>query len=148
MTDHGIRRILYIEDDPHIQEIAKIALENLGGFMVELASSGPEGLDIARRWRPDLILLDAMMPVMDGKATYLALRAQSETRTTPIIFLTAKVQPQEVQGYLGLGAEGVIPKPFDPMTLAEEVKAIEGKSHEHLHISPQTTSRAQGAADP
>ncbi|HZI11668.1 MAG TPA: response regulator, partial [Myxococcus sp.] len=89
-----------------------------------LASSGAEALEKAAAEKPDLILLDVMMPVMDGPTTFAKLRAQEATAHTPIIFMTAKIQKQEVARYLELGALGVIGKPFDPMTLPQEIRKL------------------------
>lgn len=119
-----LERILYVEDEPDIQAVARLALEQLGGFIVEVCSSGQEALQKLPQFKPDLVLLDVMMPGMDGPTTLLALRALPEGADKPVVFMTAKVQPQEVAQYRQLGAVDVIPKPFDPMTLAEKVRAI------------------------
>jgi two-component system OmpR family response regulator len=119
-----MNKILHIEDEVDIQEVAHMALEDVGGFTVTAASSGLEGLAMAQSLNPDLILLDVMMPGMDGLETLKALRENPATNSIPIIFMTAKVQSQEMARYRAIGALGVIPKPFDPMTLAEEVRAI------------------------
>lgn len=119
-----LKRILYVEDEPDIQAVAKLALEAIGGFEVKICSSGKEALESAVAYSPDLILLDVMMPGMDGPATLKALRGLPELAHTPVIFMTAKVQPQEIMEYKKLGALDVIPKPFDPMTLADNVKKI------------------------
>jgi two-component system, OmpR family, response regulator len=120
-------RILYVEDDADIQAIAVMVLEAISGFTLEACSSGNEALDKAVAFAPDLILLDVMMPGIDGLETYTALRRFPSLGHTPVVFMTAKVQPQEVQGYLALGAVGVIAKPFDPMTLADQLRAIWAK---------------------
>lgn len=120
-----LNSILYIEDDPDIQTVARIALEAVGGFSVQLCSSGREALDlIATGFAPDLILLDVMMPDMDGMAVLTSLRALPQTAATPAIFMTAKVQPVEVAHYHLQGALGVIAKPFDPMQLAGQVRQL------------------------
>ena len=119
-----LTRILYVEDDPDIQAIAMMVLETISGFTVEACSCGSDALQKAVAFNPDLILLDVMMPGMDGPETLKGLRAFPELETTPVVFMTAKVQPQEVQAYLGMGAVGVIAKPFDPMTLAQELRDI------------------------
>ena len=115
---------LHVEDEADIQEIAKLALETVGGFVVEPCSSGQEAVEKAQAFAPDLILLDVMMPGMDGPASLPGLRCQSGLETTPVIFMTAKVMESEVERFKGLGALDVIPKPFDPMTLADEIKRI------------------------
>lgn len=119
-----LTRILYVEDEPDIQTVARLALETLGGFTVEICSSGNEALSRAPGFQPQLILLDVMMPVMDGPATLKMLRGMPQFASTPVIFMTAKVQPSEVAGYKEIGAVDVIPKPFDPMTLSSQVQAI------------------------
>ena len=118
-----LNRILYAEDEPDIQMVAKLALEMVGGFTVKICSSGQEAVDNAVAFNPDLVLLDVMMPGMDGPATLKALRGLPELVATPVVFMTAKVQPQEVEHYKSLGAIDVIAKPFDPMTLASQVRA-------------------------
>ena len=124
MTDPTLNRILYVEDEPDIQMIAKIALETIGGFTVHTCSSGQEALSAAPGFAPDCILLDVMMPGMDGPSTLKALRALPACADVPVIFMTAKVQPAELTHYKMLGALDVIAKPFDPMTLAATVRNI------------------------
>lgn len=119
-----LERILYVEDDPDIQSIAVMVLETINDFTLATCSSGAEAVARAVGFAPDLMLLDVMMPGMDGPETLKKLREFPELKATPVVFMTAKVQPQEVQGYLGLGAIGVIAKPFDPMTLAQELRDI------------------------
>ena len=125
-----LQRILYVEDEPDIQAVAKMALEMVGGFVVKICSSGEEALKDGQGFMPDLILLDVMMPNMDGPSTLLALRQQTALSETPVIFMTAKVQPIEVEYYKSIGAKGVIAKPFDPMTLATQVRTIWETSHD------------------
>jgi CheY-like chemotaxis protein len=115
---------MYVEDEPDIQAVAKLALELVGGLTVKVCSSGEEALREAEAFAPEMILLDVMMPGMDGPTTLKALRALPALATVPIAFMTAKVQPAEVAYYKSLGARDVIPKPFDPMTLASQVRAI------------------------
>jgi|SRR5581483_11370459 len=127
-----MNKILQVEDEPDIRAIARIALEDVGGFVVEAAESGVEALQRAETFRPDLILLDVMMPGMDGPTTFQALRRSPSTAAIPVIFMTAKVQSHEVERYKALGALGVLPKPFDPMTLADQVRALwRGSGQDH-----------------
>ncbi|MBT5374777.1 MAG: response regulator [Rhodospirillaceae bacterium] len=119
-----LSKILYVEDEPDIQAVARIALESVGGLTVEVCSSGDEALEKVSAFNPDLVLLDVMMPNMDGPSTMMAIREIPEFSATPVVFMTAKVQPQEVQALLALGALDVIAKPFDPMTLSDQVKGI------------------------
>jgi len=120
----GLQRILYVEDEPDIQAVAQLALELVGGFTVKVCSSGEEALREVEAFAPQMILLDVMMPVMDGPGTLKALRERPGLSAVPVAFMTAKVQPQEVARYTELGALGVIAKPFDPMTLASDVRRL------------------------
>ncbi|PRQ07521.1 response regulator [Enhygromyxa salina] len=119
-----INTILLVDDEPDIRTIAEMSLSHVGGWKTVLASSGAQALELAVTHKPDVILLDVMMPEMDGVATFKALAAQPETRDIPVIFMTAKVQSHEKERYVGFGAAGVIPKPFDPMQLPKEIRGI------------------------
>ena len=120
----ALEKILYVEDDPDIRAIGAFALESVGGLTVRACGSGAEAVAAAAEFEPQLLLLDVMMPQMDGPATLQALRALDVTASTPAVFMTAKVQPREIEHYGRLGAIDVIAKPFDPMTLAAQVRAI------------------------
>jgi len=117
--------VLYVEDEPDIRAVAEFALED-EDFELMSCASGQEALDKAATLSPDLILLDVMMPDIDGPSTLIKLRELSHLANTPVIFMTAKVQPAEVAQYKALGALGVISKPFDPMTLADEIRSLLG----------------------
>ena len=119
-----LARILYVEDEPDIRAVAQMALEAVGGFAVTACASGSEALAAAPTAGADLLLLDVMMPGMDGPSTLKALRALPATATTPVIFMTAKVQAAEVAQYRELGAIDVIHKPFDPMELSAQIGRI------------------------
>lgn len=119
-----LRTVLYVEDDLDIQEIARLALAVVGGLEVILASSGAEAVALAEELSPDLVLLDVMMPGMDGPTTLQALHQIEGRDKVPIIFVTAKVQSAELEHYSALGAIGIIAKPFDPMTLAERAREL------------------------
>ncbi|WP_088343102.1 MULTISPECIES: response regulator [Rhodomicrobium] len=119
-----LQRITYVEDEPHIREIVQLALEELGGYTLHVCESGAEALDSAPIFHPDLVLLDVMMPGMNGIQTYRALREVPEIAITPIIFVTAKAQSHEIEQYKLLGAAGVISKPFNPITLPADIQAI------------------------
>ncbi|OOG46190.1 response regulator [Polaromonas sp. A23] len=119
-----LARILYVEDEPDIRAVAQMALEAVGGFTVIACSSGSEALAAAPTAQADLLLLDVMMPGMDGPSTLKALRLLPETAATPVIFMTAKVQAAEVAQYRELGAIDVIHKPFDPMELSAQLGRI------------------------
>src|SRR5688500_11631890 len=117
-----LRRILLVEDEPDIQVIARLALEAVGGFVVGVCSNGREALATLEGFAPDLVLLDVMMPGMDGPSTLRALR--SLDMRVPVVFITAKARAHEVAKYKALGAIGVVAKPFDPMELASKVRNL------------------------
>jgi two-component system OmpR family response regulator len=119
-----LQKILYVEDDDDIRAVAELALETVGGFSVKSCSSGQEAIAAAPGFAPELILLDVMMPGMDGPSTFHALREIPAFSDTPVVFMTAKVQTEEVALYREMGAVDVIPKPFDPMTLADQIREI------------------------
>lgn len=120
------RSILIIDDEPDIREVAALSLEEMAGWQVFLAGSGAEGTSLAAAKVPDVILLDVMMPEMDGPSTLQTLRSNPSTRAIPVIFMTAKVQVTDRKRLQDLGAAGIIAKPFDPMLLAQEVANILG----------------------
>ena len=115
------QRVLLIDDEPDIRLIAELSLAQVGGLEVTLAASGAEGLRLAETCNPDVILLDMMMPEMDGMATLARLRDNPKLRDVPVVFLTAQVAAHDRAEYLQMGAVGVIAKPFDPMTLPTEL---------------------------
>ncbi len=121
-----VDHVLCVEDDPDIRALVELALGTVGGLAVTSCASGHEALDRFAATQPDVVLLDVMMPEMDGIETFRRLAAGSDTAPPPVIFMTAKVQPREVERYLSLGALGVIAKPFDPMTLAADVRRLCG----------------------
>jgi two-component system alkaline phosphatase synthesis response regulator PhoP len=120
------RRILLIEDEDDIREIAALSLESIGGWETILARGGQDGIEKAASERPDAIILDVMMPDMDGPATLEQLRKNPMTKDIPVIFMTAKVQAPERRKLDDLGAQGLIPKPFDPTRLAADIASVLG----------------------
>ena len=124
MNTSEAKKILLVEDDDNIRLITRTSLEGLTSWKVIEANSGQVALGIASKEMPDLILLDIMMPGMDGPTTFGHLREDGATAKIPVIFMTAKVQTQEVEGYIKLGAAGVITKPIDPMMLPEQITGI------------------------
>ncbi|WP_296130859.1 response regulator [Pseudomonas sp. Ga0074129] len=124
-----LQRILHVEDDPSIQAVARVALEAVGGFQVLSCSSGQAALDQLVAFAPDFILLDVMMPDMDGPQTLAHIAQLIDIEQVPVAFMTAKVQPAEIAHYRSLGARDVIIKPFDPMQLAAQVRKIWSQSH-------------------
>lgn len=125
-----IRKILVIEDEPEIRAILALSLEHAGGFQTILASDGVEGIERALQETPDLILLDAMMPKLDGYATCRRLKQDERLCHIPVIFLTAKTDPDEVDRAMQAGASGWVAKPFDPLSLAGQITAIADKGAE------------------
>ncbi|HET7460695.1 MAG TPA: response regulator [Longimicrobium sp.] len=120
------RRILIVDDEDDIREVAQMSLEMVAGWEVIPARNGEEGLRLAAEHRPDAILLDVMMPGMDGPATAQRLREDPGTAGIPVILLTAKVQPADRRRFEGLEVAGVLAKPFDPMELANQVSSALG----------------------
>jgi len=114
-------KLLVIDDQEDIREVASLTLELKEGWDVVAAGSGADGINIARGTLPDVILLDVMMPDLDGPSTLRMLRNMPETQSIPVIFLTAKVQAADHRRYLEMGVNGVIAKPFDPLTLGRTI---------------------------
>jgi CheY-like chemotaxis protein len=121
-----MKRILVIDDEADIREVIQVTLEMTRGWQALLAASGREGVDTAASEQPDAILLDVMMPGMDGPTTFSELQADERTRAIPVVLLTAKVQPSDQRRFATLGVAGVIAKPFNPMRLAEEIEQALG----------------------
>jgi CheY-like chemotaxis protein len=118
------KHILLVDDEDDIREIAAISLEALGGWRVSSASSGAEGIEKAIAGSPDVILLDVMMPDIDGPATFRRLQDEPQTRDIPVILLTAKANTADRHRLERIGVAGLLTKPFDPMMLSEQVVAI------------------------
>ena len=117
-------RVLYVDDEPDIREIAEMALGLDPEFEVRTAASGAEAIEVARAWQPAIVLLDVMMPGMDGPETLSQLRSYPETLDVPVAFITARAQRNEMQSFSTLDAVGVIAKPFDPISLAVQVRML------------------------
>ncbi len=120
----SLQRILYVEDDPDIQAVARLALEAVGGFTVALCGSGREALETAEAFAPDLLILDVMMPELDGPATLQALRRRPALAGVPAIYMTAKTHPGDLARLRAQGAVDIITKPFDPMRLPDQIREI------------------------
>ncbi|QIZ71392.1 response regulator [Oxynema aestuarii] len=120
------KRILVIDDEDDIREVAQLSLEMVGGWQVLTASSGPEGIEVASEQKPDAILLDVMMPELDGPSTFKKLQDNPETAKIPVILLTAKVLSADRQRFAELGVTAIVAKPFDPMNLATQVAELLG----------------------
>ncbi len=129
MSDKPLEKIMLIEDEEDIRTVALMALETVGGFQVEALASGEAALTRLEEAVPDLIILDYMMPGMDGARTLAAIRALPNGTSVPVVFLTARVQAREIERYRRLGAIDVLVKPFDPMRLADQVRDAWSKRH-------------------
>jgi two-component system, OmpR family, response regulator len=128
----SLKQILCVDDDQAILDVARMSLEMVGGFQVSSYTSGTEAIEFAPATKPDMILLDVMMPGMDGLTTYAQLKKIPELQNTPILFVMARVQPKEVANYMALGAIGVIVKPFDPMKTPSDVKIFWNEFQSHM----------------
>lgn len=117
-----LQRIVHVEDDESIRAIAKISLERIGNFTLLSCASGSEALEKTKQFAPDMILLDVMMPEIDGPTTLKRLREEMDLSEIAIVFVTAKIQSSEIEYYKSLGACGVVLKPFDVMTLSEQLR--------------------------
>ena len=124
MNEQDLKSIICIDDEQDILEITKLSLETVGGYNVTACNDGHAGIEKALEISPDLFLIDVMMPGIDGPATLEKIKQNDAIKNTPVIFMTARVQPAEVEEYINLGAAGVVSKPFDPMQLAGEVLKI------------------------
>ena len=120
------KRILVIDDEDDIREVAQVSLETVPGWEVLTARSGREGLGMAAVEQPDAILLDVMMPDMDGPTTFQKLQSSPDISHIPVVLLTAKVQAADRRRFSTLGIKGLLAKPFDPLTLADQLAAIFG----------------------
>ena len=119
-------RILIIDDEDDIREVAAMSLETVAGWEVMVANSGAQGLTRAAMYKPDAILLDVMMPGMDGPTTFRELQKNPVTAKIPVLFLTAKVQATDRARFAGLGIQAVLVKPFDPLTLSTQIANVLG----------------------
>jgi len=124
MSVPPLNSLLYVDDDADIREIVEMSLGLDGSLRVSSSAGGEHALEVMRSGRPDLVVLDVMMPGMDGPAILQRMRADPELQHIPVIFMTAKANPQEVARFRDLTAIGVIAKPFDPMALGRQVRAL------------------------
>jgi CheY-like chemotaxis protein len=121
-----MRRILIIDDEDDIREVAALSLEATAGWQVFTASSGLEGISMASAEQPDAILMDVMMPGVDGPATFRRMQEDSTVAHIPVLLLTAKVQGVDQRRFASLGVAGILFKPFDPLTLAQQISEMLG----------------------
>jgi CheY-like chemotaxis protein len=123
-----MRRILIIDDEDDIREVAALSLEAIAGWQVFTASSGVEGISVATTEQPDAILMDVMMPGVDGPTTFRNMQQDPLIAHIPVLLLTAKVQGVDQRRFAGLGVTAVLFKPFDPLTLAKQISEALGWS--------------------
>jgi len=119
-----LKKILYAEDEPDVQTVVGMVIDAMSDYEIKICDNGKILLDCVDDYKPDLILLDVMMPEMDGPTTFKNLQANEQTKDIPVIFMTAKAQIHEVQLFQETGVIGVITKPFDPVTLCTEIQKI------------------------
>jgi two-component system OmpR family response regulator len=150
MSTRKIQSVLYVDDDPDICAVVEAILRSIAGLDVHIAGSGEQAIDLAHEFRPDLIVMDVMMPGLDGPSTLKRMRERALLADIPVIFLTAKVLPAEVARFLQLGAIGVIGKPFDPLKLYDDLfvlwknagaaRAIKGTGAGQSRVRAQVSS--------
>lgn len=119
-----LKKILYAEDEPDVQMVVEITVQTMSNYDIKICSNGKLLLDVVEEYNPDLILLDVMMPEMDGPTTFKHLKENENTKNIPVIFMTAKAQTHEVETFMKIGAVGVITKPFDPVQLCLDIEKI------------------------
>lgn len=119
-----LKRILYAEDEIDVQTVVELTIQTMSDYQIKICNNGQELLEQVEEYKPDLILLDVMMPEMDGPTTFKNLQENEKTKEIPVIFMTAKAQVHEVENFRATGALGVITKPFDPMSLCDEILEI------------------------
>jgi two-component system, OmpR family, response regulator len=135
--------VLYVDDDPDICSVVQATLRLVSGLQVQTADSGERAIDLAYEFRPELVLMDVMMPGLDGPSTLKRMQQSALLANTPVIFMTAKVLPVEISQFLQLGAIGVIVKPFDPLKLYEELCTIWVNADSPRHGSTAPTEEGQ-----
>lgn len=125
-----LSKILYAEDEPDVQTVVELTVQAMSEYQIRICDNGKKLLECVDEYNPDLILLDVMMPEMDGPTTFKHLQLKESTKDIPVIFMTAKAQVQEVEIFKETGVLGVITKPFDPMNLCDEIREIWSKNNE------------------
>ena len=127
MPDTPLKRICYVEDDEDIQRIVRMSLERVGKMTVAVVSDPTQALQAFAEFRPDLVMLDWMMPVLDGPALFRQMKLRPETSSLPVVFITARASERDLAELQALGAAGTISKPFSPRDLPEQLRAIWAK---------------------
>jgi CheY-like chemotaxis protein len=124
MPDTPLNKVCYVEDDEDIQKIVRMSLERIGKMQVKIIADPTAAIDAILAFQPDLVLLDWMMPVLDGPALFRQMRARPELRGVPVVFITAKASQRELDELRKMGAAGVLSKPFSPKDLPEQLRSI------------------------
>jgi CheY-like chemotaxis protein len=127
MPDRPLQRICYVEDDEDIQRIVRMSLERVGKMTVELVTDPNTAIGVMREFKPDLVMLDWMMPGMDGPTLFSKMKQMPEVASLPVVFITAKATQRDMEELIALGAAGTISKPFSPKELPEQLRAIWAK---------------------
>ena len=127
MPDRPLERICYVEDDEDIRRIVRMSLERVGKMTVELVDEPSRAIEAMLAFRPDLVMLDWMMPGMDGPTLFRQMKQRPETSSLPVVFITAKAAQRDLDELMGMGAAGAISKPFSPKDLPEQLRAIWAK---------------------
>jgi len=125
-----LKKILYAEDEPDVQTVVELTIQCMSDYEIKICNNGKRLLECVQDYNPDLILLDVMMPEMDGPTTYKNLQADELTQNIPVMFMTAKAQVHEIEKFNNLGSLGVITKPFDPVTLCSEIDNFWNKNND------------------
>lgn len=124
MPSRPLQRVCYVEDDPDIQRIVRMSLERIGKMTIEVVGDSTKAVEAIRAFKPDVVMLDWMMPIMDGPAVFRALRDQADLQALPVVFITAKASQKEMDELRAMGAAGTISKPFSPKDLPEQLRTI------------------------
>ncbi|HET7297285.1 MAG TPA: response regulator [Burkholderiales bacterium] len=124
MPDRPLNRICYVEDDEDIQRIVRMSLERVGKMTVAVVGDPTQAIETMAEFRPDLVMLDWMMPVMDGPTLFRQMKLRPETSSLPVVFITARASPRDLDDLKNLGAAGTISKPFSPKDLPDQLRAI------------------------
>src|SRR5258705_1609865 len=127
MPERALNRICYVEDDEDIQRIVRMSLERIGKMTVEVVGDPTKAIDVIKAFKPDMVMLDWMMPVLDGPTLFRHMKTRPETSGLPVVFITAKAAQRDLDELIGLGAAGTISKPFSPKDLPEQLRAIWAK---------------------
>lgn len=124
-----LKKILYAEDDLDVQTVVELTVQTMSAYDLKICDNGKKLLECVEEYNPDLIILDVMMPEMDGMTTFKNLKQNAKTKNIPVIFMTAKAQVHEIESFNEMGVIGVIIKPFDPVSLCDEINNIWEKSN-------------------